>query len=73
MVNYDLVIAVKVKKGYELPHYIRLTEDEIEIIKTVLHITSIEDVVKSCINRRGYKKDGYYRYNGELHLLKDIK
>lgn len=74
MERCELVIVVRVKRGYELPHYIRLNEGEIEFIKETLKLNSIEEIVKSLINKKGYdKKDGYYKYKGEYNLLKDIK
>ena len=71
--NYSLIISVEVKKGYDLPHFVRLTEEDIEIIKHILHLNTIEEVVKSVIKKKGYKKYGYYKYNGTYHLLQKIK
>jgi len=67
--NYSLIIAITVKKGYDLQHYIRLTKNEVEFVKLTLHLTSIEDIVKSFIKHEGYEKIGYYKYNNKYLFI----
>lgn len=68
--QFDLIISVTYKRGYEGDHFIRVNDDDIEFCKKVCHVNTIEEVVKSFTGWKSIKKVNYYKYKGERHVIK---